>query len=376
MIMSALNVPRHGEAAPTISATDQLPRDVSMVAVTSPARATASRAQPGVFRGDTSTHPGSTWTIRKYNRSETLTTRFPTPRAPSSAPARKVRVSPRALELGMAHLLGSHGACRGSGDTILSSSPRLWLFPKSIELPTALAAGGRVPLALVMENRGVAPPYAPYELRVKLSGAGGQVIKVLGAGGISWLPGAPVASQYEFSLPADLKPDEYQLAIGLFDRSGSQERPVEFGLKASLRDREGFYQLTKVPVTPAHASDSRAIGTSRLRMAGTGHPPEFQRCDQQIPSKASASYKNGRLRARERKNTSSGTTSRVCADDSVERIIAHTNRSPKTKGNRFEDLNVKSFARVSRLGWVIWKAGTGPPTCTPSTTTARLFRRG
>jgi hypothetical protein len=50
--------------------------------------------------------------------------------------------------------------------------------------------------------------YAPHELRVKLSGAGSPFIQVLGVGGKSWLPGAPVASPYEFSLPADLKPDE------------------------------------------------------------------------------------------------------------------------------------------------------------------------
>jgi hypothetical protein len=166
-----------------------------------------------------------------------------------------------ALELLHATYIGYHGDAR----EWLTDNPELtkellnrcgyWLFPQSIELPAHLAAGGRVPLTLVMDNRGVAPPYAPYELRVKLSGAGSPFIQVLGAGGRSWLPGAPVASQYEFSLPADLKPGEYQLAIGLLDRSGSQERPVEFGLKASLRDREGFYQLTKVRVTAAQAAD-------------------------------------------------------------------------------------------------------------------------
>jgi hypothetical protein len=166
-----------------------------------------------------------------------------------------------ALELLHATYIGYHGDAR----EWLADNPELtrellnrcgyWLFPQSIALPPTLVAGGRVPLALVMENRGVAPPYAPYELRVKLSGAGSPFIQVLGAGGRSWLPGVPVASPYEFVLPADLKPDEYQLAIGLFDRSGSQERPVEFGLMASLRDREGFYQLTKVRVTAAMAAD-------------------------------------------------------------------------------------------------------------------------
>lgn len=83
--------------------------------------------------------------------------------------------------------------------TPLQDAMRVLINPHK-ELPPTLAAGGRVPLTLVMENRGVAPPYARYELRVKLSGAGGQVVKVLGAGGKSWLPGAPVASGYAFSL--------------------------------------------------------------------------------------------------------------------------------------------------------------------------------
>jgi len=40
----------------------------------------------------------------------------------------------------------------------------------------------------------------------------------------------------------------------------------------------------------------------------------------------------------------------VCADDSVERIIAHTNEITKIKGARFEDLNIKLVPRVY-LDW-------------------------
>jgi len=165
-----------------------------------------------------------------------------------------------ALELLHATYIGYHGDAR----EWLTDNPELtkellnkcgyWLFPRSLELPDKLEAGATVPFILTMENRGVAPPYAPYELRVKLSGAGGQVTKALGVSGKSWLPGAPVSSRYELSLPPDLKAGEYELAIGLFDRSASQDRPVEFGLKASARDAKGFYRLTKVPVTAARAS--------------------------------------------------------------------------------------------------------------------------
>ena len=126
-----------------------------------------------------------------------------------------------------------------------------WLFPTSVELPEKAAAGATIPLTLTLENRGVAPPYQPYELRVKLSGRGGRVVRTLATGCKSWLPGAPVSSRYQLPLPADLKPGSYDLAIGLFDLTDGKERPVEFALKASARDPAGYYRLASVPVIAA-----------------------------------------------------------------------------------------------------------------------------
>ena len=91
-----------------------------------------------------------------------------------------------ALQLLHATYLGYHGYA----NEWLADNPELtkellnrcgyWLFPKSIELPKRLVAGTTVPLVLTVENRGVAPPYAPYELRAKLSGAGASWICVVG----------------------------------------------------------------------------------------------------------------------------------------------------------------------------------------------------
>ncbi len=161
-----------------------------------------------------------------------------------------------ALELLHASYIGYHGDAR----EWLTDNPELtkelvnrcgyWFFPKTIELPQTLAAGETVPLTLTVENRGVAPSYAPYALRVKLSGAGGNVIRTLATGCKSWLPGAPVSSHFQLSLPADLKPGTYALAIGLFDGNNGKERPVEFALKASLRETDGYYRVAEVEVTP------------------------------------------------------------------------------------------------------------------------------
>ena len=124
-----------------------------------------------------------------------------------------------------------------------------WLFPKAIELPGKWVAGAAVPLVLTMENRGVAPPYAPYELRVKLSGGSRVLVRTVAKGCKAWLPGRAVCSRYEIGLPSELEPGSYALALGLFDvaREG-KARPVEFALKASARDSEGYYRLADADI--------------------------------------------------------------------------------------------------------------------------------
>ena len=165
-----------------------------------------------------------------------------------------------AIDLLHATYIGYHGDAR----EWLTDNPELtkellnrcgyWLFPTSIELPEKAAAGATIPLTLTLENRGVAPPYQPYELRVKLSGPGGRVVRTLATGCKSWLPGAPVSARYQLPLPPDLKPGDYDLAIGLFDLTGTKERPVEFALNASERDSDGYYKLTSVSVNAAAPS--------------------------------------------------------------------------------------------------------------------------
>jgi len=160
-----------------------------------------------------------------------------------------------ALELLHATYIGYHG----DAHEWLADNPALtgellnrcgyWLFPKSIEVPKEVAAGATLPLALTVENRGVAPPYQPYELRVKLSGAGTNLVSAAAKGCKSWLPGSSVTSRYEVPLPATLAPGQYQLSLGLFDVSSGKDRPVEFALKAGLRDREGYYRVATVSVT-------------------------------------------------------------------------------------------------------------------------------
>jgi hypothetical protein len=172
-----------------------------------------------------------------------------------------------ALELLHATYIGYHG----DASEWLTDNPELtkellnkcgyWLFPKSLELPDKLVAGATVPVTLTMENRGVAPPYAPYELRVKLAAGATTLVRVLARGCQSWLPGPPVSSRLDFVLPADLKPGDYALSLGLFDVREGKTRPVEFALKESARDSEGYYHVGTVPVS-AEAIGGEAGWTS------------------------------------------------------------------------------------------------------------------
>jgi len=168
-----------------------------------------------------------------------------------------------ALSLLHATYIGYHG----DAHEWLTDNPELtkellnkcgyWLFPMALELPEKLVAGVTAPLTLTIENRGVAPPYHPYELRVKLSGGRTNWVHVVGRADKSWLPGRPIVLRFELPLPATLRPGQYQFGIGLFDATTGKGRPVEFALKESARDPDGYYRVGTVTVS-ADTADGAA----------------------------------------------------------------------------------------------------------------------
>jgi hypothetical protein len=110
---------------------------------------------------------------------------------------------------------------------------------------------------LTIDNRGVAPPYQPYELRVKLSGDRAPWVGVVGRTDRSWLPGAPIVVQDQLVLPADLPSGRYAVSLGLFDRSSGQDRPVEWALQANIRESEGYYRVAEIEVRSASLKAKR-----------------------------------------------------------------------------------------------------------------------
>lgn len=162
-----------------------------------------------------------------------------------------------ALQLLRATYIGYHGDAR----EWLTDNPELtrellnrcgyWLFPLSIELPSTVAAGSVAPLRVTIDNRGVAPPYHRYELRVRLAGERASWVGVVGRTDKSWLPGAPKVVGEQLTLPADLKSGRYTVSLGLFDSSSGKERAVEWALQTALREPDGYYRVAHIEVTPA-----------------------------------------------------------------------------------------------------------------------------
>ncbi len=162
-----------------------------------------------------------------------------------------------ALELLHATYLGYHGDAREWLDDNPALTRELlnrcgyWLFPVALELPRAAPAGSAAPVRVTLDNRGVAPPYQPYELRVKLSGDRTSWTNPVGRADRSWLPGAPIVVQAELALPPELKTGRCAVSLGLFDRSSGSDRPVEFGLQAGLRDPAGYYRVAEIEIVSA-----------------------------------------------------------------------------------------------------------------------------
>ncbi|MCX8108641.1 MAG: DUF4832 domain-containing protein, partial [Verrucomicrobiae bacterium] len=159
-----------------------------------------------------------------------------------------------ALELLHATYIGYHGyahewlADNPDFTRLMLNRCGYWLFPVSLECPETIRPGENIQLVLALENRGVAPPYQPYELRIKFSSGQTPWICRLGRADKTWLPGTQVVLRHQLQLPLFFPAGRCAVAIGLFRRTCDQERPVEFALKASLRDQEGYYHVADLDV--------------------------------------------------------------------------------------------------------------------------------
>jgi len=118
-----------------------------------------------------------------------------------------------------------------------------WYFLHRVELPAALRVGEPCMIRMAWENRGVAPAYHAYVLRIRLEGLDTRDFE-LDSRNRGWMPDAvdPVhVEDYPFTIPADLKPGRYTVKAKLY--APAEKRDVLLALDPSICDAGNYYTL-------------------------------------------------------------------------------------------------------------------------------------
>ena len=160
-----------------------------------------------------------------------------------------------ALSLLHATYIGYHG----DAHDWLTDNPELtvdllnrcgyWYFLHSVDLPDFLRSTQAATLDMVWENRGVAPAYHPYVLKVRL--AGSRTVDLdLPSGNRKWMPAATDGMHretYTVTLPPGTPPGPYELKLKL--HANDQNRDVLLALDPALLDQENYYRIATLHVT-------------------------------------------------------------------------------------------------------------------------------
>jgi hypothetical protein len=159
-----------------------------------------------------------------------------------------------AMELLHATYIGYHGDARQWLDDNPETTVELlnrcgyWYFLHGVRVPKTWSPGESTAIALTWENRGVAPAYVPFPLRVRLQGPTDEIFEV-DSGNQKWLPsaeGKTYAERYALELPEDLPPGQYTLQLKL--HCPAAQRDVLLALAPALKDRRGYYTIARVRV--------------------------------------------------------------------------------------------------------------------------------
>jgi hypothetical protein len=120
------------------------------------------------------------------------------------------------------------------------------LVLRRLEHPRTASPGSVLPLDMLWENVGVAPPYRDYLLAVRLRRAETKetFTFVTETSIKGWLPGERGFTQ-TVELPEGLKPGEYELAVAIVDPA---TRAAAIRLAIEDRAEDGWYPLSRIEI--------------------------------------------------------------------------------------------------------------------------------
>lgn len=122
-----------------------------------------------------------------------------------------------------------------------------WYFLQSADLPVNIVPGTTMNFDLTWQNRGVAPAYNQYALKIKLEGDVTHYATLDDSQNRDWIDGEIETENYSISLPAAMPDGAYRLRVKLEDVLDTQ-RDVAIALDETLMDEEGYYEIGMVAV--------------------------------------------------------------------------------------------------------------------------------
>lgn len=160
-----------------------------------------------------------------------------------------------ALDLLHATYIGYHG----DAHDWLTDNPKLtiellnrcgyWFFLHQVDVPDPLHIGQRNTLQMVWENRGVAPAYHRYVLKIRLVGPK-TVDFEFESGNRKWMPVATDGVhriKYTVTIPEGTPPGQYELKLKLYSNDANKD--VLLALDPNLLDEESYYKIATIHVT-------------------------------------------------------------------------------------------------------------------------------
>jgi len=126
-----------------------------------------------------------------------------------------------------------------------------WYFLHRVDVPDTLRVGEPCTVRMAWENKGVAPAYNPYELRIRLEGPDTRDFG-FDSRNRRWVPGAadPIyIEQYTFVVTEEFRPARYVMKVKL--HAPAEKRDVSLALDPSIRDARNYYTVTSVDVAGA-----------------------------------------------------------------------------------------------------------------------------